>query len=87
MRVFEYATRGFTAKARHPKGNMGMMRGFTPVRHSMGHGVGPKGCGGSTRHQVGTRELHDASNRSLGDAVKLMNVRRTGRGVYALIGE
>eukprot|EP00965_Chrysotila_dentata_P218193 6190450-Pleurochrysis_carterae.AAC.3 len=35
MRVFEYASRGFTAKARQPEGRMGMIRGFnTPVKHS-----------------------------------------------------
>eukprot|EP00965_Chrysotila_dentata_P150036 4955418-Pleurochrysis_carterae.AAC.1 len=34
MRVFEYASRGFTANARQPNGRIGMMRGFTPVRHS-----------------------------------------------------
>eukprot|EP00965_Chrysotila_dentata_P124355 4110913-Pleurochrysis_carterae.AAC.1 len=34
MRVLLYATRGFTAKARQPKGRIGMMRGLVPVRAS-----------------------------------------------------
>eukprot|EP00965_Chrysotila_dentata_P106249 3508556-Pleurochrysis_carterae.AAC.1 len=34
MRVLEYATRGLTANVRHPKGSMGMMRGFVPVKAS-----------------------------------------------------
>eukprot|EP00965_Chrysotila_dentata_P139414 4610015-Pleurochrysis_carterae.AAC.4 len=34
MRVFEYDSRGFTANARQPKGKMGMIRGFTLVKHS-----------------------------------------------------
>eukprot|EP00965_Chrysotila_dentata_P117152 3871582-Pleurochrysis_carterae.AAC.2 len=34
MRAFEYASRGLTANALHPKGSIGMMRGFTPVSDS-----------------------------------------------------
>eukprot|EP00965_Chrysotila_dentata_P017421 578858-Pleurochrysis_carterae.AAC.1 len=32
--VFENATLGFTAKARHPNGKMLITRGFSPVRSS-----------------------------------------------------
>eukprot|EP00965_Chrysotila_dentata_P029095 967549-Pleurochrysis_carterae.AAC.1 len=34
MRVLEKEGRGFTAYARHPKGRMGMIRGFCPVSAS-----------------------------------------------------
>eukprot|EP00965_Chrysotila_dentata_P055065 1827046-Pleurochrysis_carterae.AAC.3 len=34
MRALEYATRGVTANARHPKGRIDMTRGFVPVNAS-----------------------------------------------------
>eukprot|EP00965_Chrysotila_dentata_P106724 3525446-Pleurochrysis_carterae.AAC.1 len=34
MRVLAYAMRGLTAKARQPKGRIGMIRGLVPVRAS-----------------------------------------------------
>eukprot|EP00965_Chrysotila_dentata_P218192 6190450-Pleurochrysis_carterae.AAC.2 len=36
---------------------------------------------------IGARELHDAANRSLGDAVQLVDMRRARRSVYSFVGE
>eukprot|EP00965_Chrysotila_dentata_P125185 4138315-Pleurochrysis_carterae.AAC.3 len=94
MRVFEYALRGFTAKARQPNGKMGMMRGFTlwpsvavQYVYGMSHGVGPKGSGSTAGDQIETCELHDAAYCSLGDAIQLVDVRGARCGVYSFVGE
>eukprot|EP00965_Chrysotila_dentata_P248119 6208160-Pleurochrysis_carterae.AAC.1 len=87
MRVLLKATRGLTAKARHPNGSMDMIRGLVPDFDRVCDGVRPKRSGGAASHQVGSRQFHDAADGSFRDAVQLMDVRRAGCGVHPAAGE
>eukprot|EP00965_Chrysotila_dentata_P138912 4594612-Pleurochrysis_carterae.AAC.1 len=64
-----------------------MTRGLVPVSASYDESAprgGPEGGRSTAGHQVGACKLHDAANRSFGDAIELMDVWGACRGVHAV---
>eukprot|EP00965_Chrysotila_dentata_P218433 6190573-Pleurochrysis_carterae.AAC.1 len=86
-RALDTATRGLTAKARHPKGMVDMTDGLAPHVYGVFDGVVPEGGGSGGRGEVGTRQLHGCPDRPFCDSVERMNVRRRGCGVHEAVGE
>eukprot|EP00965_Chrysotila_dentata_P045226 1502924-Pleurochrysis_carterae.AAC.7 len=92
IRVLEKAGRGLTAKARQPKGSIGMIRARRRPRRAVQdiggvqNRVRPKRGWSVARDEVGSSQLHDRACRSFSDAVQLVYVRRTGRCVNAIYG-
>eukprot|EP00965_Chrysotila_dentata_P046722 1551377-Pleurochrysis_carterae.AAC.2 len=73
----------------HDAGHIRAGRPSCPVEyvHRVRHGICPERGGCSARHEVRTCEFHNAADRPLGHPVQLVYVRRTRRGVDALVSE